>query len=176
MPDASLPPRQIAYAVADVDEAARRHHAMFGSGPFFILRHIALQSSTHRGVQQPFDHSSAYGQWGDMMVELVQQHNPEPSAVHDMYPAGSGRFGLHHTALFVDEMDAAIADFGNQDMPLAQHCVTETGTAFAFIDGTRTLGHMIEIYKPNETLLGFYGMVARSAREWDGNKPLRELT
>ena len=38
-----------------------------------LLRHVALASSVHRGVERPFDHSSAYGQWGGVMVELVQQ-------------------------------------------------------------------------------------------------------
>ena len=167
--------RQLAYAVQDVEAAALAHHRRFGSGPFFVLRHVALASSIHRGVERPFDHSSAYGQWGEVMVELVQQHNPHPSAVHDMYPHGSGREGLHHAALFVDNLDAAIAQFQAQGMPLAQHCVTQTGTAFAFVDAREQMGHMLELYEPTPQLTGFYDFVAEAAREWDGRDPVREL-
>lgn len=167
--------RQLAYAVADVDAAALAHHRRFGSGPFFVPRHVALASSVHRGVAQPFDHSSAYGQWGGVMVELVQQHNPDPSALHDMYPHGSGREGLHHAALFVDDLEAAISRFEAQGMPLAQLSVTQTGTAFAFVDARASLGHMLELYEPTPQLTGFYDFVAGTARDWDGRDPLREL-
>lgn len=174
-PVAGLPVRQLAYAVQDVDAAALAHHRQFGSGPFFVLRHVALERSVHRGVERPFDHSSAYGQWGGVMVELVQQHNPDPSAVHDMYPYGSGREGLHHAALFVDDLDAAIAQFGAEGMPLAQLSVTQTGTAFAFVDARASMGHMLELYEPTPQLTGFYSFVADAANGWDGCDPVREL-
>jgi len=80
-----LPVRQLAYKVNDLEAAAQAHHRRFGSGPFFVLRHVALASSQHRGVERPFDHSSAYGQWGGVMVELVAQHNADGSAQHEMF-------------------------------------------------------------------------------------------
>lgn len=170
-----LPVRQLAYAVDDVGAAALAHHRRFGSGPFFIIRHVALRSSVHRGVERPFDHSSAYGQWGGMMVALVQQHNPDPSAVHDMFPHGSGTHGLHHAALFVDILADAIRQFEADGMPLAQLSVTQTGTAFAFVDARASLGHMLELYEPAATLTGFYAMVADAARGWDGSDPVRVI-
>jgi len=170
-----LPVRQLAYKVNDLAAAARAHHRAFGSGPFFVLRHVALASSVHRGVERPFDHSSAYGQWGGVMVELVVQHNAEDSALHEMFPWGSGREGLHHAALFVDDLDAAIARFEAEGAPLAQLSVTSGGTAFAFVDARASLGHMLELYEPTPQLTGFYDFVAQAAREWDGRDLLREL-
>ena len=170
-----LPVRQLAYKVNDLEAAAAAHHRTFGSGPFFVLRHVALSSSVHRGVARPFDHSSAYGQWGSVMVELVVQHNPDDSALHEMFPYGSGHEGLHHAALFVDDLDAAIARFASEGAPLAQLSVTESGTAFAFVDTRSRLGHMLELYEPTEQLTGFYDFVAAAARGWDGRDLLREL-
>jgi hypothetical protein len=170
-----LPVRQLAYKVNDLEAAAAAHHRAFGSGPFFVLRHVALASSVHRGIERAFDHSSAYGQWGGVMVELVVQHNPEPSAMHDMFPYGSGAEGLHHAALFVDDLDAAIARFAAEDAPLAQLSVTEGGTAFAFVDTRASLGHMLELYEPTAQLTGFYDFVAAAAEGWDGRDLLREL-
>ena len=171
----ALPVRQLAYKVNDLAAAAAAHHRLFGSGPFFVLRHVALASSQHRGIAQPFDHSSAYGQWGSVMVELVVQHNPDPSALHDMFAAGSGAEGLHHAALFVDDLDAAIARFAGEGARLAQLSVTAGGTAFAFVDTRASLGHMLELYEPTPQLTGFYALVAEAAQGWDGTDLLREL-
>ena len=170
-----LPVRQIAYFVPDIEAAAREHGKLFGSGPYFIARHVRLVSSFHRGIRQPFDHSSAYGQWGDVMIEFLQQHGDGPSACHDLYPAGSGRYGLHHTSAFVDDIDTAIEHFEQQGMALAQDCVTEGGTRFSFVDASTTLGHMIELYEPTPLLLGFYDTVREAAQGWNGSDPIREL-
>ncbi|WP_086618836.1 VOC family protein [Erythrobacter tepidarius] len=167
--------RQLAYKVDDLEAAAAAHHRRFGSGPFFVLRHVALASSHHRGVARPFDHSSAYGQWGNVMLELVVQHNPDDSALHEMFPHGSGREGLHHAAVFVDDLDAAIARFAAEGAALAQLSVTQTGTAFAFVDTRAELGHMLELYEPTAQLTGFYDFVAAAAQGWDGRDLLREL-
>jgi hypothetical protein len=171
-----LPPRQIAYFVPDIRAAAMAHHRRFGSGPFFVIEHIALSRSEHRGMAQPLDHSSAYGQWGTQMVEFVQQHNPEPSAYHDLYPHGSGGAGLHHIACFVESLEAAIAECAAAGMPLAHYAETATGTEFAFVDATASLGHMLELYEPSPGLTGFYAMVAGAAHGWDGEDPIRTLT
>ena len=167
--------RQLAYKVNDLEAAAEAHHRQFGSGPFFVLRHVALASSVHRGVERPFDHSSAYGQWGGVMVELVVQHNADESALHEMFPHGSRAEGLHHAALFVGDLDAAIARFTSEGAPLAQLSVTAGGTAFAFVDTRASLGHMLELYEPTEQLTGFYDFVAAAAQGWDGRDLLREL-
>lgn len=170
-----LPVRQLAYKVNDLEAAAAAHHRQFGSGPFFVLRHVALASSVHRGVERAFDHSSAYGQWGGVMVELVVQHNADDSALHEMYPWGSGREGLHHAALFADDLEAEIARFAAEDAPLAQLSVTSDGTTFAFVDTRASLGHMLELYEPTPQLTGFYDFVADAAKGWDGREPVREL-
>ncbi|MCL9997779.1 MAG: VOC family protein [Erythrobacter sp.] len=170
-----LPVRQLAYKVNDLEAAAVAHHRQFGSGPFFVLRHVALASSVHRGTARPFDHSSAYGQWGSVMVELVVQHNPDDSALHDMFPWGSGREGLHHAALFVDDLEGEIARFAAEGAQLAQLSVTAGGTGFAFVDTRASLGHMLELYEPTAQLTGFYDFVAQAAQGWDGRDLVTEL-
>ena len=109
------------------------------------------------------------------MVELVVQHNPDPSALHDMFPYGSGAEGLHHAALFAHNLAAEIARFGAAGSPLAQLSVTAGGTAFAFVDTRASLGHMLELYEPTAQLTGFYDFVAGAAKGWDGTDLLREL-
>ncbi|NBC88062.1 MAG: hypothetical protein GVX90_00935 [Alphaproteobacteria bacterium] len=167
--------RQLAYYVPDIDQAAREHSRIFGSGPFFTFPHVPLVSSVHRGVERAFDHSSAYGQWGDLMVEFVALHSDAPSAISDVFPKGSGRYGLHHAAIWVEDLDAAITEYEARGIPLAQYSVTAFGTAFAFLDATASLGHMIELYARDEGLESFYAMVRDAARGWDGSDPVRPL-
>ncbi len=109
------------------------------------------------------------------MVEFVQQHSDGPSAIRDMYPAGTDNFGLHHAATFVENLDEGIAHFEAQGSPLAQLSTTVTGTRFAFMDMTATLGHMVELYEPNEAISGFYAMVREAAQGWDGKDVIRDL-
>ena len=172
---ANLPIRQMAYFVPDIAAAAAAHSAIFGSGPFFAFSHVELASSLHRGQPHLWDHSSLYGQWGDVMIEFLTQHSDEPSAVRDLYPAHAGQFGFHHTAVFVDDLNAAIADFEASGMPLAQLSETVTGTRFAFVDASESLGHMIELYEPSQTLIGFYAMVRDASKGWDGGDLIRPL-
>lgn len=159
----ALPVRQIAYFVPDVRAAALRHNRLFGSGPFFIADNIPLRKSLHRGAECTLDHSSAYGQWGDVMIEFVQQNNPGPSTFHDIYPEGSGRFGFHHVALFVEDVDSACAQYATDGFDTAFRAEMNDGFVYAFVDTVAEYGHMIELYVPLPPLTGFYAMVAEAA-------------
>jgi hypothetical protein len=157
--------RQIAYFVADVREAALRHNAAFRSGPFFVADHIATPVVRYRGAPATLDHSSAYGQWGPLMVEFVQQNDPGLSAFRDMYPEGSGRQGLHHVALFVDDLQAEIACWEALGHPCALYAEMASGFPFAMIDTVALYGHMVELYPPEPSLTDFYALVASVAGE-----------
>ena len=167
------PPVQIAYAVKDVDAAAAEWLSFRGAGPFFIRRHIAVRDVRHRGLASAFDHTSAYGQWGTLMVELVQDHTVGPSPIADV--VGVGGEGLHHLAFFVDDLDAGSARLADHGWLEALYARTSSGQGFAFHDATATLGHMVEIYEPTVGLRGFYAMVAAAAKGWDGSDPVRVL-
>jgi len=166
------PPVQIAYAVRDV-RAAALSWAARGAGPFFVADHIELTDVRYRGAPGVFDHSSAYGQWGSVMVELVCDHTEGPSPVIDV--VGRGGVGLHHVAHFVDDLPAAQAWLTAKGWVEALHARTTTGNEFAFHDSTVELGHMIELYVGTATLRGFYASVAGAAVGWDGTDPVRPV-
>ena len=161
------PPVQIAYAVEDI-AAAVTTWAALGAGPFFHIEHIALRSCRVHGRPGAFDHSSAYGQWGSIMVELVQDHTVGPTPVPSL--------GLHHLAFFVEDLPAAsrrLATSGYDEVLWAE---TASGQAFAFHDARAVLGHFIELYEPSDSLRRFYAMVADAATGWDGSDPLQPMT
>jgi hypothetical protein len=163
---------QVAYLVSDVRDAARRHHAMFGSGPFFVADHIPLGSVTHQGASATFDHSSAYGQWGAVMVELVAVHESTPASLARAVRTG-GR-GIHHVARFVEDLDAEGARLQSCGYPQVLLAETGSGLRFAFHDGD-DLGHLLEIYEPRPRLTALYERVEAAARQWDGQEVIRSL-
>jgi len=168
------PIRQIAFFVPDIKIAARRHAAMFGSGPYYVAEHIPLTLCEYRGRPAELDHSSAYGQWGDVMVEMVQQNNPGPSVFRDMYPDGGQ--GVHHVALIVQDMRAVMKDFNQAGYETALYAEVMAGAGFAMMDCVRDYGHFVEIYEPSEVLLGVYSLVRGAAQNWNGGDVIRSFT
>lgn len=166
-------PVQLAYFVNDVRASALKMTKTLGAGPFFVLDKIQLSRCDLRGKPGDFVHTSAYGQWGDVMMELVQQDSEGPSPFRDMYAPGEE--GIHHVACFVDSMQSSIDEYALAGFALASRAET-MGSEFAFIDTSATLGHMIEIYIGDERLRGFYDFVRDAARNWDGSDPIRNLS
>lgn len=164
---------QVAYHVTDVRQAAERMHEQFGAGPFILSENILLESAQHRGEPTDFVHTSAYGQWGNVMVELVRQEDDSlKTPFRDMYAADEE--GLHHTAIFVDSFNEAVKHFEGKGFELATRCKTRTGgVEFGFIDATKSLGHMIEIYEASPALLSFYDMIRQMSIDWDGTDLIR---
>jgi len=165
---------QLAYVVSDAEQAALRAARQLGAGPFFLVPRIELAWGEHRGQPTTFVHTSAYGQWGGLMLELVQQDEEDPSPFRDLYAPGEE--GLHHVAQMVDSLPATYEACERRGLPLATRAATRTGTEFAFIDAVHLLGHMIEVYEKTPTLLDFYERVRSAARGWDGGEPVRLLT
>lgn len=165
---------QVAYFVTDIRASAQHMANTFGAGPFYVLDNIQLAWGEHRGERCDFVHSSAYGQWGQVMMELVQQISPGPSPFRDLYAPGES--GLHHVATMVDSLPDAYTEFAKAGYPVATRAETLTGTEFAFLDATASLGHFIEVYERSEALLGFYDFVDQAALDWDGQEPVRTLS
>jgi Glyoxalase/Bleomycin resistance protein/Dioxygenase superfamily len=164
---------QIAYHVPDPEQAARDYSRRFGWGPFFLFEHIPLSSCLYRGAPAVFDHSSAYGQAGNIMVELITQHDDTPSVLRDLYARNA--VGVHHIAYFVPSLNETLSQARAADTAVALEACTATGTQFAMLDTSHELGHMIEVYEGTGGLLKFYRYVQRAAQGWDGSEPLRHF-
>lgn len=165
------PPVQIAYAVPNAREAAVAWADLFGAGPFFVAEHIAVSDVVYRGAPGSFDHTSAYGQWGHLMVELVQDHGHGSSPVRERYAPDES--GLHHLAYLVDDLDRMTDQLVSDGLTLAMSARAGS-TRFHFIDAVATLGHFLELYEPSPSLVGFYDLVRAAADQWDGQDPVRD--
>ena len=144
-----------------------------GAGPFFLVENIDLAWGFHRGKERKFIHTSAFGQWGNVMLELVQQDSEGPSPFRDMY--GPGEEGIHHMAMIVDSLLDTYTWCEEHGYEIATKAQTLGGNEFAFVDTTATLGHMLEIYERTEQLLGFYDLVLDASTDWRGEDPVRRF-
>lgn len=162
--------RQLDFVVPDAEAAARDHSALTGSGPFFVMPRYKMAIHEHRGVPTELDVSSSYGWWGDIMVEFVQMHNNEPSAFRDTFPNG-GR-GMHHVAIWVNDLKGAVAAFEAEGFPIAMYAERTLGLGYAMMDTRPALGFMTELYE--ESIVGpFYKMIRDPSIGWDGSDPVR---
>jgi len=171
---AGLPIRQIAYFVEDARAAAMAHAATFGSGPYFVADNIPLKSCLHRGQQVFLDHSSAYGQWNDLMIEFVQQNNDGPSVFRDMF--APGQEGLHHVAVIVDDLEAARVACEQAGFTTALAAEMNDGFRFLMMDAVARYSHMIELYEAMPVLTGFYDFVKQASVRFDGRDLIRDIT
>lgn len=167
------PIAQIAYFVNDARRAATDMAERFGAGPFFLIERIELAWGEHRGRPRKFLHTSAYGQWGPVMIELVQQDEEGPSPFRDLYEPGQQ--GLHHVGMLVDSLPDAYRYCEEKGLVIAARGATLNGTEFAFVDTVSAMGHMIEIYERSKELIGFYDLVRTASVGWNGTEPVRRL-
>ena len=167
---------QIAYVVDDVRKAAERHHALYGSGPFFVQDHYRLRLN-YRGDDVDYVHSAAFGQWGGLQVELMQQHDSLPSIINETHPLGSGRYGLHHVAMIADDLDSAIRDLEVAGHPVVlEGRLPELNMRTIMADAQATHGHFIEVYSRVPAIENFYRRVAEAAKGFDGTNLLRPMS
>lgn len=166
-------PVQLAYHVPDAERAAVEFARQFGWGPFFLMEHIPLASCLYRGTPGRFDHTSAYGQAGEVMVELIQGHGDSPNVLNEAFPPEAT--GLHHVAMFEENLAEALAGWEARGFVVAMRATTTTGVEFAMVDTRATLGHYLELYPPVRALQKFYAYVRRAAVDWNGEQPVRRL-
>lgn len=163
---------QIAYMVDDVSAAAADFSARTGAGPFFVRRNVITAAYGSDGRTGAFDHSSAYGQWGRMQIELVHTHSAEPPEFAETTRA---RGCVHHVAIMVASFAEHQRQLTERGWPALLSASTPHGNNFAFHDARPQLGHLLEIYEPRPSILELYRRVADAATNWDGTDPVRRL-
>jgi catechol 2,3-dioxygenase-like lactoylglutathione lyase family enzyme len=163
----------VGYAVADLRAGVERFAAAFGAGPFFAMEHIEFAEVTYRGAPALYDHSSAFGQWGPILVELTQVHAARPAGLRDALAAPGS--GIGHVAWLADDLGAETARLSAAG--LTPFHAGRTGPAEAvWFDGGAQLGHNVEVLRRRDEILGFYALVRAAAEGWDGTNPYRVMT
>lgn len=163
---------QIAFVPADFDAAVRFWTQTVGAGPFYLMEHIKADSCKYRGVPTSFDFSAAIGYWGDLQIELIQQHDATPSIYTSWLEAGQE--GLHHVCMEVEDMDETRRVCAAAGATVMQEAQFGGGSSeLIYVDTHGGPGTMVEFWKSSEAGRAFFASVRNAARGWDGSRPLR---
>jgi catechol 2,3-dioxygenase-like lactoylglutathione lyase family enzyme len=163
------PIAHIGYVVGSIAEAVGFWSRAFGAGPFYLLEHVVFDDVRHGDEAIAFDHSTAFGQWGEIAVEFWQIHRLEPAEPLGPRFAPLGR--LNHVAYFVDDVAAESARLARLGLPSILQITM--GEVEERVHDAPPLGHVIEIQKDAELSRRFFAGLAEQAGAWDGSEPLR---
>jgi catechol 2,3-dioxygenase-like lactoylglutathione lyase family enzyme len=165
------PVHHIGYVVDDLEAAARHLSAATGAGPFLMLEHVPLADASYRGAPASYDHSTAFGQWGPVIIEISRIHAAEPTGLREFFTAGRHP-AIGHVAWLVDDLDGESARLEEAGLALV-HSGSSGPVRANWHDGRQLFGHPIEVHRRGPELLGFYETIAAASRTWDGSDPLR---
>ncbi len=162
---------QTAWVVHDIGIAIHRWVEQALIGPFFLLPHSRIDDSRYHGSPVTIDISVAVAQVGPMQIELIEQHDGQPSPFTVDLPQP----GIHHhIAATTDDLDADIRYYENRGVEpvftgLSGH------TPFAFFDTRSSLGCLTEIMQRDPSVEGLFELIDRAGADWDGSEPIRSL-
>ena len=164
---------QVAYRVDDLEAACLEWAQKVGAGPFLVRKHIAVRAS-HNGESAVYDHSAAFGQWGPLMLELIQVHECVPRTMREVVEHDA-RGQVNHVACFVDDLEATSAALEAQGYPLVMDLTSSSGMSVHYHDARELIGAVLEVYVGTEHLRQHYALVASLAQDWDGSDVVRYM-
>jgi methylmalonyl-CoA/ethylmalonyl-CoA epimerase len=163
---------QLAFVPKDFQACLDFWTRTMGAGPFMLMEHIQAETAYYKGQPLSIDMTAAVGYWGDMQIEIIQQHCDTPSIYSTWIE--EGHEGLHHVLVAVEDMPAALKVCERAGATLLQGATYRGGSAeVAYLDTGGGPGSMLELWKPDAAGLGFFASIRDMARNWDGQDPIR---
>jgi Glyoxalase/Bleomycin resistance protein/Dioxygenase superfamily len=162
----------VGYVVDDIESAVEWATKAFHAGPFFLVSHMTFETCTFNGEPAVYDHSSAFGQWGEIAIELTVVHGSTPPALAEAIGGTAPKFG--HVGMLSDDLDTDSRLLEAAGLPLF-HSGSSGPIGAHWHDGRKQLGHHIEILRRTPEIEGIYAMVRAAGRHWDGSSPLRPV-
>ncbi|HEX8058110.1 MAG TPA: VOC family protein [Novosphingobium sp.] len=161
---------QMAYVPQDFAAALRFWTETMGVGPFYLQRNLAPSGLQYMGLPTDAVFSIAIAYWGEIQIELIEQHNGAPSIFTDRDRFGHD--GLHHTCILVDDIEEARRSAIASGGVVAQEVPGE-GWGVLYVDTGGGPGTLLEIIQPNPGMLARFARMKADALAWDGTDPIR---
>jgi methylmalonyl-CoA/ethylmalonyl-CoA epimerase len=163
---------QLAFIPRDFDAALRHWVHTMGVGPFFVFRHMQLTNTRYKGQPSDIDMTAAVGYWGDVQIELIQQHNSSPSCYNDWLSEGGT--GFQHYGVVVDDFAAAHARLTAMGGPPVQETEVPGLVKVAYFK-LPDEPQLVEILGSTPTYRNVIQYMRNAAAGWDGGEPIRTL-
>lgn len=160
---------QIAYTVADIEQGMRQYTELLRVGPWFLIGPFVPPKGRYRGAVTKAHFSLALAYTGDLMVELIAQHDNEPSVFQETLKA-RGAHGFHHWAVGARDFEKTAALYRARGY---QEAFTDTapeplGCRVIYFDTGRDLPGMLEVIEINAATEEAFHNIHKAAREWNG--------
>lgn len=163
--------RQLGYVTDDIEASALAWVKTMGAGPFFIMPDMGFQSWTYLGEPQEMTLDIAFGQIGDMMIELIRPNGPWPNVYGKSMPTGCVP---HHHGVLVEEVEASSGSMSGEAVTRAE---LSADTELRYFDCREQTGLFIELITDNEESRGFFAASIEAANSWDGKTdPVRPFS
>jgi 4-hydroxyphenylpyruvate dioxygenase-like putative hemolysin len=138
---------QLCLIVEDLDKAVESYWKLFGIGPWRIYTYgkPLLKRMRYRGEPGDYKMRLALAQMGPLQIELIEPL--EGDSVYADFVRKHG-YGLHHIAVPVEDMEAAIAQAEAAGLTVAQYGEgygRDGDGSFAYLDSEAQVGTTIEL-------------------------------
>ena len=160
---------QIAYSVADVEQGMRQYTDLLHIGPWFLVGPFVPPKGIYRGAPTKARFSLALAYSGELMVELIQQHDKEPSVFQETLRA-RGTHGFHHWAIGARDFETVTAQYRSRGY---QEAFTDTapaplGCRVIYFDTGRDLPGMLEVIEISRGAEEVFHQMYQAAQDWNG--------
>ncbi|MGC0366288.1 hypothetical protein ABH922_004272 [Rhodococcus sp. 27YEA15] len=169
------PLRQLGYVVTDI-ESALEYWIGLGVGPFYFVEDQPLNNFVFRGRSSAPRFSVALAQSGDVQIELIQQHNDEPSAFKEF--TDLGRVGLQHVAYWTTDFDRLLEESAERGLTQVQSGRSGSGAPderFVYFEEGPHPGTVLELSEISGRKGDLFRAVAAASTGWDGSDPVRDM-
>jgi catechol 2,3-dioxygenase-like lactoylglutathione lyase family enzyme len=162
---------QQGYVVPNV-RAAIDHWLARGVGPFFVEELDDFEGVVD-GETVRLNLTAAFAYSGDQQIEVIEPRGDVPS-IYEAYLNEHPEGGLQHLAVWVDNIDAKLADLEATGHAYRVH--QRYGDGHAYIDSVDAPGVMIQLMAHNEFVDELFRLIKQAADDWDGaGDPVRKI-
>jgi methylmalonyl-CoA/ethylmalonyl-CoA epimerase len=162
----------VGYSVASIPRTVDFLVQSLGAGPFFLMEDIripVLKDADGRPIV--WEHSAAFGQCGNVNIELQETDRLEPATAFG--PTYERTEQFNHVAYLAEDLDAESERLEAMGLPML--FAGENGPHRSFLFDAPLLGHTIEIHQDFPVFVEFRAEMIEAAKDWDGSDPLRPV-
>jgi len=158
---------QFAYTVDDIEKAMLRYTELLHIGPWFLIGPFVPAKGVYRHAVTKMKISLAVAFAGEVMVELIEQHDGEPSVYQETLKA-RGTHGFHHWAIGARDFDATVEQYKAKGYSEAFSDISPRGVRVVYLDTSSNLPGMLEIIEMTPDVEEQYRRMYEAAKKWDG--------
>lgn len=161
----------IGYSVESIPEAVDFLSSALGAGPFFLMKDISIPMLRNANGPIVWEHSAAFGQWGNVGIELQQTYRLDPPDAFG--PTYQRTSGVNHLAYIVEDLPRERERL--EELGLKLLFEAKNGPHDSLLFDAPLLGHTIEVHRDFTLFQELRAAMVDAADGWDGSDPLRPV-